>query len=280
MIDSENKKLRSFSMLKFLLAGCVLVFPAWGYAKPQTLILQKQKITQVQHESLCTQLKISCQADATWQLYQAPNQSKHHYVIAQLQLFELERFTQGFQLRNHWDFSGYLPLSQSPHWTVDGPVEKEDLLDEHGNFIRADALHLYPVLFPINDTDYSIALIQRWDEMYSGGGMTEEIADFLQLKPEGKYQQVFQNIPFSVSRMIRACFSEQDYAQSNEQCHDLEKLVLNIEYRQANTWRIKYHYMRTLSPSSDQQPINQRQNYLLNVNTADAIQLPRAWTTY
>ena len=80
--------------------------------------------------------------------------------------------------------------------------------------------------------------------------------------------------------MIRACFSEQDYAQSNEQCHDLEKLVLNIEYLQVNTWRMKYHYMRTLSPASDQQPINQRQNYLLNTNTADAIQLPRAWTTY
>lgn len=267
-------------MLKLLLAGCVFSFPVFGYAKPQPLLLKQQKVTQAQRESLCTQLKISCHPDATWQLYQVPNHSKRHYVIEKLKLFELEENPQSYQLRNYWDFSAYQPLSQTPHWTVDGPSEKEDLLDQHGNFIRADALHLYPVLFPINDTDYSIALIQRWNEMYSGGGMTEEVADFLQLKPQGKYQQTFQNIPFSVSRMIRACFSEQDYAKSGGCCHDLEKLVLNIEYLQANTWHMKYHYIRTLSPSSDQSPMNQRKNYVLKANTADAIQLPSAWTAY
>ncbi|PWB13045.1 hypothetical protein DCO44_16115 [Acinetobacter sp. AM] len=267
-------------MLKFLLAGCVCLFPVWGHAKPQAQILKPQKITQAQRESICSQLKISCNSDATWQLYQVPNQPKHHYVIAKLKLFELEKNAQSYQLRNHWDFSDYRPLTQNPHWTVDGPVAPEDLLDENGKFVRADALHLYPVLFPVNDTDYSIALIQRWDEMYSGGGMTEEAADFLQLNPQGKYQQIFQNIPFSVSRMIRACFSEQDYAQSGEHCHDLEKLVLNIEYLQANTWRMKYHYIRTLSPSSDQLPMNQRKTYVLNANKADAIQFPSAWTEY
>lgn len=244
-------------MLKFLLAGCVCLFSVWGHAKPQAQILKPQKITQAQRESICSQLKISCNSDATWQLYQVPNQPKHH-----------------------WDFSDYQPLTQNPHWTVDGPVAPEDLLDENGKFVRADALHLYPVLFPVNDTDYSIALIQRWDEMYSGGGMTEEVADFLQLNPQGKYQQIFQNIPFSVSRMIRACFSEQDYAQSGEHCHDLEKLVLNIEYQQANTWRMKYHYVRTLSPSSDQQPVNQSKRYILKSNDPQAIQIPAAWTSY
>lgn len=267
-------------MLKFLLAGCVCLFPVLGHAKPQAQILKPQKITQAQRESICTELKISCNSDATWQLYQVPNQPKHHYVIAKLKLFELEKNAQSYQLRNHWDFSDYQPLTQNPHWTVDGPVAPEDLLDGQGHFVRADALHLYPVLFPVNDTDYSIALIQRWDEMYSGGGMTEEVADFLQLNPQGKYQQIFQNIPFSVSRMIRACFSEQDYAQSGEHCHDLEKLVLNIEYLQANTWRMKYHYVRSLSPSSDQQPVNQSKRYILKSNDPQAIQIPAAWTSY
>ena len=228
-------------MLKLLLAGCVFVVPTFCYAKPQPLILKPQQVTQLQRERLCVQLKISCHPNATWQLYQVPNQSKRHYVIAKLKLFELEKKAHAYQLRNEWDFSSYQPLTQTPHWTVDGPESPEDLLDEHGHFIRADALHLYPVLFPLNETNYSIPLIQRWDEMYSGGGMTEEVADFLQLKPQGKYQQVFQNIPFLVSRMIRACFSEHDYAKSGEHCHDLEKLVLNIEYLQANTWRMKYH---------------------------------------
>ncbi len=267
-------------MLKFSLAACICIFPAWGYAKPQTLILKAQPITQTQRQSLCTQLKISCEPDATWQLYQVPNDAKRHYLIAKLKLFELEKNAQRYQLRNDWDFSAYQPLSQTPHWTVDGPAEKEELLDQHGNFVRTDALHLYPVLFPINETDYSIALIQRWDEMYSGGGMTEEVADFLQLKPRGHYQQIFQNIPFSVSKMIRACFSEQDYATSGEHCHDLEKLVLNIEYLQTQTWRMKYHYMRSLSPSSDQLPMNQRKTYVLKSNKADAIQIPSAWTAY
>ena len=267
-------------MLKLLLAASVLIAPAFCYAKPQTLLLKPQQVTPVQRESICTELRISCNSDATWQLYQVPNQPKQHYVIAKLKLFELEKNAQSYQLRNYWDFSNYQPLTQNPHWTVDGPTVAEDLLDENGKFVRADALHLYPVLFPINEKDYSIALIQRWDEMYSGGGMTEEVADFLQLNPQGKYQQIFQNIPFSVSRMIRACFSEQDYAQSGEHCHDLEKLVLNIEYQQANTWRMKYHYVRTLSPSSDQLPMNQRKTYVLNANKADAIQFPRTWTEY
>ena len=268
-------------MFKFLLAGCVFIFPAWGYAKPQTLILQKQKITAAQRESLCAQLKISCQPDAIWQLYQVPNQSKHHYVIAQLQMFELERGTQGYQLHNHWDFSGYQPLSQTPHWTVEGASATEDRLDAQGKFIQPEALHIYPALFPVNEQAYSIALIQRWEEMYSGGGMREEVADFVQLKPQGKYQQIFQNIPFYVSRMIRACFSEQDYAQSNGNCHDLEKLVLNIDYQQPYIWRLNYHYVRTLSPSSDQQPaINQRKSFRLTRNDPEAIKIPQAWTTY
>jgi hypothetical protein len=267
-------------MLKFLLAGSVCLFPVWGYAQPQAQILKPQKITQAQRESICFQLKISCSSDATWQLYQVPNHPQRHYVIAKLKLFELEQNAQSYQLRNDWDFSDYRPLTQNPHWTVDGAVTVEDLLDQQGHFVRADALHLYPVLFPINDKDYSIALIQRWEEMYSGGGMREEVADFLQLNPQSKYQQVFQNIPFSVSRMIRACFSEQDYAQSNGNCHDQETLLLNIEYQQANTWRMKYHYIRTLSPSSDQQPVNQSKRYILKSNDPQVIQIPAAWTSY
>jgi len=111
-------------MLKFSLAACICIFPAWGYAKPQTLILKAQPITQSQRQSLCTQLKISCEPDATWQLYQVPNDAKRHYLIAKLKLFELEKNAQRYHLRNDWDFSAYQPLSQTPHWTVDGSAEK------------------------------------------------------------------------------------------------------------------------------------------------------------
>lgn len=170
-------------------------------------------------------------------------------------------------MQGKWDLSDYRPQTQHSRWA---------------NFGESDepySLSIFPKLFPVNEHDYSVAIIQRWFEGYSGGSLSEEVVDFLQLKKGGHYQQIFQNIPFSMERMIRACFSEEDYRMSHGQCHDEYQLSTQIRYIEPYVWQVKYHFQADFSPASDsgKNKVSLRKNYVLKENRKDVIQLPENW---
>lgn len=238
-------------------------------AATEAITLQKQEMTTQKRTVLCNLIPDQCQNKPIWTLYRWAEQPQQYYLISNLKLYQLKQVKQSYQLLNQWDFSNYTPQKVSTHWMI------EDI----GS--ASDQKHLYPALFKISENSHAIALIQTFREIYSGGGMHEEIADFFEIVPHQRPKLIFQNIPFSAYRMIRACFSEEDYIKSGEgYCHDDENLILNIQYRKAYSWQMQYHYARNLSPVSDQKPLNQKKNYILQKGAQETIQFPRTWMEY
>jgi hypothetical protein len=87
--------------------------------------------------------------------------------------------------------------------------------------------------------------------MYSGGGAGIERASFYELKDSGQTHRFIENYPFSFNRMIRACFSEQDYETSKGKCHDEDRLSLDIRPIKPMLWQFRYRYSLEVSPASD-----------------------------
>ena len=244
-----------------------LCIPAMASA--QTISFQKQEMSTQKRTVLCDLIPDQCRDTPTWTLYKATQQANHYYLVSNLKLYQLEQNKQSFKILNQWDFSKYTPQKVSTHWTT------EDI------DTPSDQRFLYPALFKISEKTSAIALVQSFHETYSGGGMNEEVADFFELIPQQKPKLLFQNIPFSVYRMIRACFSEEDYKMSGEgRCHDEENLVLNIRYLKPYAWQMQYHYTSVLSPASDQKAVNSRKNFILEKGKQKTIQIPKSWHAY
>ena len=104
-----------------------------------------------------------------------------------LNLYQLDLDNAKLNVQQHWDFSNYSTKTQHRRWVI-----QNDGKEEH-------SLSIFPKLFLINDHDYSVAIIQNWSETYSDGGGFAEVADFVQLKSEGVYQQFFKYSIFNES---------------------------------------------------------------------------------
>lgn len=245
----------------------VSILPSLSFAQIETLNFQKQQITNQLSQQLCQQLPKECGNKNDWKFYKVKQKINQTYLISNLKLFQIEQNKQMFTVLNQWDFSNYQPKIQRPRWA---------------SYAEGDEINhvsIFPKLFKITDKAYAVGIVQEWHEGYSGGGMSEEVADFLQLKANRQYQQVFQNVPLSMYRMIRACFSEEDYKKAGEHCHDEYTLNTQIEYSKPYEWKVKYEYQSFISKVSDSEikSIHQRKTYTLNSNKANAIQFPKAW---
>jgi hypothetical protein len=119
-----------------------------------------------------------------------------------------------------WDFSGR-EHSQPPSADLGGEPEP---------------VALYPALYPVGERGLAVALISHSNEAYSGGGATFDYADFVTL--EGT--PVFETVPFACSKMIRACFREEEYAKSSH-CHDEWTGYLSIRYGAAGIQSFVWH---------------------------------------
>ncbi|MEA9390989.1 hypothetical protein SJI19_10600 [Acerihabitans sp. TG2] len=95
--------------------------------------------------------------------------------------------------------------------------------------LNKEGLYIYPALYPLSKSKQAVALVSKWATSYSGGGREEEYADFVMINNDGSYETVFKNIPFSSKEMIRACFSEADYAKTSH-CHDENWSILNLKF--------------------------------------------------
>ena len=103
--------------------------------------------------------------------------------------------------------------------------------------------NIYPAIYPINQSQFAVALIDPRHTSYSGGGRGEELADFIHLQANGKYKTLLKTIPFYSFEQIRACFSEQEY-KIEKHCHDESFTTLSIHYhdvgKQFLQWRLSY----------------------------------------
>jgi hypothetical protein len=107
--------------------------------------------------------------------------------------------------------------------------------EPEGGRDRGEPLRIYPALYPTGQGSFAIAVISTVRDMYSGGGASFEVADFLRFigrrsgEPGTAFEAVYLGVPFSCSKMIRACFSEREYASSRH-CHDESTGTLHIRY--------------------------------------------------
>ncbi|MET0349660.1 MAG: hypothetical protein ABW067_07715 [Rhizobacter sp.] len=108
-----------------------------------------------------------------------------------------------------WDFSGQ---SHTHTPSADGG--------------KAPPLEIHPALYPVGATGHAIALVSEVREMYSGGGASFRTADFIVL--DAARTVAYGAVPFSCYKMVRACFSERDYARGH--CHDESSGALTIRY--------------------------------------------------
>lgn len=82
---------------------------------------------------------------------------------------------------------------------------------------------LHNKIYELGNSQYLIGIIDHSSTMYSGGGASAENLHLYKLSKNGKIWGIGQellNIPYSGSKLIRSCFSEQDYEDRLGACHD------------------------------------------------------------
>ena len=83
----------------------------------------------------------------------------------------------------------------------------------------APPLHLHPALYPVGIDGLAVAIVSTTREMYSGGGASFDVADFVELDasaptPASAPRALYVGVPFACSKTVRACFSEKEYRRS------------------------------------------------------------------
>ncbi|MBT2333692.1 hypothetical protein J7E49_07220 [Variovorax paradoxus] len=112
-------------------------------------------------------------------------------------------------------------------------------------------ISLAPALYPLAEGQWAAAVLRTVSEMYSGGGASFSKADFVPL--EEATRAVYEGIPFSCAKMIRACFSEREYKQSKH-CHDESSGSLRITYgepaRPGDAYSWQYTWLQSEWPQN------------------------------
>ena len=219
-------------MKSFALAGALaLVAAASGSLArvdpaPRAVVFTPAKLTDTGWRSVaCAAVEGGCEADdGAAKLYRAASLGPDDYYAILLSGPTLLTLSldadKHWRIKERWSLRDYAP-------TVDAYADAGD---------RADPPYLFPALYPLGPGDWGVALLRGHSEMYSGGGASVETADFVSLKaiaasaPTAK--PVYGGVPFSCSKMIRACFSEKDY-KTSKHCHDESTGSLRIRYAAA-----------------------------------------------
>jgi hypothetical protein len=96
-----------------------------------------------------------------------------------------------------------------------------------GSDLFSNRLEIYPAIYPLpqnTERAFAIAIVVANSEMYSGGGAFLSVADFvaLETKPADvglAFSRAYSAVPFSCSKMVRACFSQKQ-SENSRHCHD------------------------------------------------------------
>lgn len=132
-----------------------------------------------------------------------------------------------------WDFASYRHTRSPSDGAAGNPLE------------------IYPALYPASGNTYAIAVVRAVSEGYSGGGASFSYADFVALNTtpltapsEKPYTLLYAGVPFSCSKMVRACFSEREY-QTSRHCHEQWDGHLTLRFPSAHDsaarWSFTWH---------------------------------------
>ena len=229
---------------RIILVAAFSCFSTFIFAAPlQILELKKGQLSQVEQMQICEQLKYLCQQPAQWRSLKIADQNL--WLLSGSDIAQFRLSTTGLKLTHQW----HMKLTPSEETT-------------------RTSQYIFPKLFPMTENRYAIAQIDTFSEMYSGGGAGIERASFYELKDSGKTHRFIENYPFSFSRMIRACFSEQDYESSKGKCHDEDSLSLDIRPIKPMLWQFRYRYSLDVSPASDsgEKPFKGSRNLNIDLN--------------
>lgn len=240
---------------KIALATMILVGTSAGFgtsvfAAPLEIVgFKKGQLSQDERTQLCEQVKDLCQQQAHWLSLKTPDQAL--WLLSEGNITQFATSTTGFKLLKQWR----IQLT---------PTEE----------MARSSQYIFPKLFPMDQNRYAVAVIDTFSEMYSGGGAGIERASFYELKDSGKTHRFIENYPFSFNRMIRACFSEQDYESSKGKCHDEDGLSLDIRPIKPMLWQFRYRYSLDVSPASDSGEKSFKGSRNLNIDLNKAPEQP------
>jgi hypothetical protein len=104
---------------------------------------------------------------------------------------------------------------------------------------------VYPALYPVGPGTWAVAVVAGAAQMFAGGGAGYRSADFVVLGEGAPTAAVYSNIPFSCSKDLRGCFTEEEYRRSPN-CSDLYDAFLTIGYRPSKSreryaWTLTWH---------------------------------------
>ena len=226
------------------------------FAAPlQILEFKKGQLSSTEQSQLCEQIKDLCQQGAQWRSLKTPDQNLW-ILSSRNDIAQFKATSTGFKLVKKWNIV---------------TTGSEDGFHKQ---------YIFPKLFPLTQQRYAIAIIDQFSEMYSGGGANIERASFYELQESGNERSFIKNYPFSFNRMIRACFSEQDYESSQGNCHDEDSLSLDIRPIKPMLWQFRYRYSLSVSPASDSGEKSYQGTRNLNIDLNKAPEqpnIPEAW---
>lgn len=219
-----------------LIGGLALVAAATGSLArvddtPRAVVFTPANIADTGWRQVaCAAVECGCEADPeAAKLYRAATLGPDDYYAILASGPTLLTLSVGadkaWRVKDRWSLKDYAPTPSS----------------DAGD--RADPPRLFPALYPLGPGDWGVALLQSHSEMYSGGGASVEVADFVSLKAIAasaqKAKPVYGGMPFSCSKMIRACFSEQEY-KTSKHCHDEFTGGLRIRYAAATPGKARH----------------------------------------
>ncbi|MEZ2604145.1 hypothetical protein [Kluyvera intermedia] len=176
--------------------------------KPVALAALKK--SSAQYIDICKAVDDSCKGGTS--IWKEKNSDNIFYLTkSHLQLMKLKKDGDVYSKMVSWDFSKESKNEDAP----DDELIKNDV-------------YIYPALYPLSKVKTAVALVSKWSTTYSGGGREEEYAKFMMINDDGTYQPAFKNIPFSSREMIKACFTEDDYAKQSH-CHDESWSILSLK---------------------------------------------------
>ncbi|ENX36499.1 hypothetical protein F889_00213 [Acinetobacter colistiniresistens] len=233
-----------------ILLGAFTCFSASVLAAPlQILEFKKGQLSATEQTQLCEHVKELCPTKPQWLSLKTPDQSL--WLLSEGNIAQFSHSNSGFMLLKQWK----IPLA---------PAEE----------MARSKQYIYPKLFPMDQNRYAVALIDTLTESYSGGGASVERASFYELQNSGQTHRFIERYPFNFYRMIRACFSEQDYENSNGKCHDEDSLGLDIRPIRPMLWQFRYRYSLDVSPASDSGEKSFKGSRNLNIDLNKAPEQP------
>lgn len=158
----------------------------------------------------CTSATIKCNDDT--RIWKTKDSDSTLYITDPTPiLITLRKEEEKYHQDGLWDFSSL------PH--------KRGNIDD--DFER-NSTYIYPALYPVSTDKQAVALVSSWSAAYSGGYRAKEYADFIMLNKDGSYKTIFKHVYFSLSEMIRACFSYEEQ-ETKPHCHDEKWMTLKIK---------------------------------------------------